>query len=102
MFPGRLDSKLGGIHDALLVQSGNFNHSAAKLSAQSLEVNIITVLADKIHHVYGDHHRNACFRKLSCQIQISLQVCAIDDVQNDIRLILDQVVSGYHLFQCIW
>ena len=53
------DGGFRGFHDALALQSGNFNHFAAQLTGQLRDVDLIAVLADHVHHVDGDDHGDA-------------------------------------------
>ena len=36
------------------------------------------------------------------KIQVTLQVGAIDDIQNGVRALPDQIVPGHDLFQGVW
>ena len=33
---------------------------------------------------------------------IALQVCSVYDIQDCIRTLCDQIISGYNFLQCIW
>ena len=94
-----LDGGLGGLHDAVTLQGGDLHDLAAQLTAQLRHVDLVAVLADHVHHVDGDDHGNAQLGELGGQVQVALQVRAIDDVQDGIGALLDQVVTGHHLLQ---
>ena len=99
--PGGGDGSLGGLHHALALQRGNLDHLAAKLTGQLGEVDLVAVLADDVHHVHGHDHRNAQLGQLRGQVQVALQVGAVDQVQDDVRTLADQVVTGDDLLQRI-
>ena len=84
-------------HAALSLEGGNFHHFTAQFFRHLFHINGIPVLFHQVHHVHCHHHRQSDFNKLGGKIEVSFQVRAIDDVQNGIRLFIDQVVSG-HLF----
>ena len=67
----------------------------AGLTADELR---FAVLSDDIHHVDRDHDRNAELCQLCRQIQVSLKVRTVDDVQDRVRTFTDQVVSCNDFF----
>ena len=90
---------LGGLHHAVALQSGDLHDLAAQLAGQLLDVDLVAVLADHVHHVHGDDHGNAQLRQLGGQVQVALQVGAVDDVQDGVGALADQVIPGHHLLQ---
>ena len=54
-----VDRSLGSGHNAVALQSGNFNDLAAQCLGQLGNVDLVAVLADDIHHVDGDDHGDA-------------------------------------------
>ena len=64
--------------------------------AQLINIDLVAVLADNVHHVDGDDHGDTQLGQLGGQVQVPLQVGAVDDVQDGIRPLLDQVVPGHH------
>ena len=96
---GGLDGGLGGLHDALALQGGDLHDLAAQLAAQLFHVDLVAVLADHVHHVDGDNNGDAQLGQLGGQVQVTLQVRAVDDVQDSVGALVDQVVTGHHLFQ---
>ena len=96
---GGLHGGLGGVHHAVALQSGDLHDLAAQLAGQLLDVDLVAVLADHVHHVHGDDHGNAQLRQLGGQIQVALQVGAVDDVQDGVGAFADQVIPGHHLLQ---
>jgi len=96
---GRSHSRLRRFHDALALQGGDLHDLAAQLAAQLLHVDLVAVLADNVHHVDGDDNGDAQLGQLGGQVQVTLQVRAVDDVQDGIGALVDQVVTSHHLLQ---
>ena len=96
---GSLHGGLGGLHDTVTLQSGDFNDADAQLPGQLRHIDLVAVLADNIHHVDGDDHRNTQLGELRGQVQVTLKVRAIDDVQDGIGTLGDEVVTGNDLLQ---
>ena len=89
------------IHDTVALESGDHDDFAAELAGEFFHADLIAVFLHDIHHVDGHNHRNTQFCQLGRQVEVSLQVRTVYDVQDRIRTLTDQVVSGYHFFQCI-
>ena len=47
-----------------------------------LDVDLVAVLLDDVHHVDGHDHRDAELGQLRGEVEVPLQVRAVDDVQN--------------------
>ena len=100
LFLGSLgNGELCGLSRVVGVQGTDLDRLAAKLLSELCRVDPVTVLADQIHHVEGDDHRNADLHELGREIQVSLDVGSVDDVQDDIGLLIDEVVSGDDLLK---
>jgi len=95
----RADSCLGCLHDTVALERGDLDDLAANLTGELLDVDLITVLADNVHHVDGDDHGDPQFGKLRGEIEVSLQVRTIDDVQNRVGTLGDEVVTGDDLLK---
>ena len=54
-----VDRSFGSGHNAVALQGGDLNDLAAQSLRQLADVDLVTVLADDIHHVDGDDHRDA-------------------------------------------
>ena len=57
-----------------------------------------TVGVHLIHHIESQHHRNIQLHKLHCKIQISLNICRIDNIDNTLWGPAQQELSGNNLF----
>ena len=95
----RVNRRFRRFHHACVLQGGDFNNLASKLSGKLFGIDLVSVFLYDIHHIDGNNHRNTEFRQLSRQIQISLQIRTVDDVEDRIRSLTDQVVSRHHFLQ---
>ena len=98
---GRGYGPLGGGHAALALQGAHLHHLAAQGLAQLLEVDLVAVLPHQIYHVDRHYHGQAQLDELGGQVQVALDVGAVHDVEDGVRLLIDQVVAGHHLLQRI-
>ena len=96
---GGCNGSFGCFLDAGALQGGNLHHLAAQLTGQFRDVDPVAALAHDINHVDGNDHRDAQLGQLSGQVQVTLQVGAVDDVQDGIRTLCDQVVTRHHFLQ---
>ena len=98
---GGLHSGFSGFHDAVPLQRGDLNDPHAQLPGQLRYIDLVTVLADYVHHVDGDDHRDTQLGKLGGEVEVALQVGAVNDVQNGVGPFSHQIVTGHHLFQSV-
>ena len=88
LFTRGIDGPLSGLHDAVALNGGDLHHLAAQGAGQLFGIQPVAVFADDIHHIHGRYHRNAQLHQLGGQVQVPLQVGAVDDVQNDVGPLL--------------
>ena len=93
------NSHLSSLHAAFALQCADLNSLAAQLCAELLQVDLITILADQVDHVDGHNHRNAQLNQLGGQVQVTFNVGTINDIQDGIRLFIDQVTTGHNFLQ---
>ena len=86
-------------HNAVALQSGDLDDLAAQLAGKLRAVDLVAVLAHTVHHVHGDDHRDAQLGQLRGEVQVALEVRAVDDVQDGVRTLGDQVITGNNFFQ---
>ena len=55
----------------------------------------------KVHHIDGHDHRQTDLHQLCRKVEVTFQIRAIDDIQDDVRLFVHQIVSGDFFFECI-
>ena len=96
---GGVNGGLGSFLDAVTLQSGDFHDFASQRLGQSINFDGVASLADYVHHVDGHDHGDAQFGQLGGQIQVALQVGAVDDVQDGVGAFTDQIIPGDHFLQ---
>ena len=97
-----VDRELGRLLDARTVQCGNLHCLTAEVLLDLVEADLVAVLLYDIHHVDRHHHRNPELLQLCGEVQVTLEVRTIHDVQDRVRLRVDKVVSRNHLLQRVW
>ena len=94
---GGLDGQLNGLVYAGILQSRDFHGGTAHAVGQTLQVDLVALLAEYIHHVDGHDHGDAQLGELGGEVEVALQVGAVDDVEDGVGALHDQVVAGHHL-----
>lgn len=84
---------------ALTFQGADLVDRASQGRRQFAQIDFISPGVDQVHHVDGQHDRNSDFDELRRQIQISFDVRAVDNVQDDIGLFLHQIPARDLFFQ---
>ena len=51
-----VDGRLRGFHDPITFERGNFDYPAAQRPGKFLNIDLVAVFLDHIHHVDGDNH----------------------------------------------
>ena len=80
--------------DALVFRGGDGNHGYAQLLLQLVYVHSVAVGAHFIHHVQRDDHGKVQLDELHGQVKVSLDVGGVHDVDDTIRLFLDEKIPG--------
>ena len=96
---GGINGSLGGSHHAGPLQRGDLHHLAAQLAGKLFYIDLIAVLLHDVHHIDGDDDRDAKLGQLGGQVQVTLQVGTINDVQDGIGALAQQIITGYYFFQ---
>ena len=97
-----MDRELGRLLDARAVQCGDLHCLTAEVLLDLVEADLVAVLLHDVHHVDRHHDRNTELLQLCGEVQVTLEVGTIHDVQDRIRLRVDEIVSRYNLLQCVW
>ena len=92
---------ISSFFDSGSFQSRDGYNFTAQLFRQFVDMYFVSVLFNNIHHIDSHDHRNTKFHDLCGQIQVTLNVGTIYDVQDRIWSFINQVISGYHFLQCI-
>ena len=97
----RCDRGLGRLVNAGALQCGDLNDLAAELTGQLLHIDLVAVLLNDIHHVDCNDDRNAQLNELCGQVEVALQIRAVDDIEDRVRALADQIVTRNDLLQRI-
>ena len=60
---------------------------------------MVAVFPDDVHHVDGHDDRNAKLGELCGEVEISLQIRAVNDVEDGVRALADQIISRHDLLE---
>jgi hypothetical protein len=82
------------IIQSLSLSGLNRNNRNPELRFETLAIYAISLLAYLIHHIDGKNGGNTSFENLECEIEISLQTCPIEDINDASRLLLYDVGTG--------
>ena len=97
----RLHRLICSFPDPVSFQRRDCCNLTSQTLGQLLYMNLIPGLPDCVHHIDRYNDRNTQLHKLRGQIQVSLQIRPVHDIQDRIRTFRDQIIPGNHLFQCI-
>lgn len=89
----RLDCRLGGVHDSVAFKGGDLNYLAAELAGELIDVYLVAVLLNDVHHVDGDNNGDAELGQLGGEIEVSFEVRTVDYVKYSVRALIDKIVS---------
>ncbi len=86
---------------ALALASDNRDHRDAHQLAELLAVDMLPLLFDIIHHIDSNHHRPPQFHQLNGEIEVALDVGAVDDIDDDIRIVVHDIIPRADLLHRI-
>ena len=92
---------LGGLLRTTSFDSGSLNNIATESGGKFFYINLVAVFLNNIHHVEGNDNRNPHFQQLGGQIQVALDIGSIHQVENNIRFLVNDIIPGDDLFQCV-
>ena len=98
----QLHRSLSSLLGPFSLQRADLDHVAAQSFPKLHQVNIVPVLANQVNHIHCHHNRIAQFQKLRCQVEVSFDVGSVDDIQNRIRMLLNQICTRYHFLRGVW
>ena len=96
------DSLVDQFVKAFPFQRRCLNDRAVKQHGKTLGVNLDSSFFKKISHVQCNNNRNTCLDQLSGQIQVTLDICCIDKVNDHIWILFEDIVTADYFFQCVW
>ena len=87
----RMPHKL--IH-ALILRRGNRHHRNPEHGLHPIDVDGTVILLHLVHHVECHHHGHIHHQQLNGQIQIALDIRGVHDIDDRLRLVLQDKISG--------
>ena len=79
--------------DALVLKGRDHHNRAAELFGELVRVDLVAVLLDQVGHVEGNDHGQAGLDNLKRQIQVTLEVGGIDNLDDNIGLAAHEVIA---------
>ena len=92
-----MDSVLHQLIHTLVLGGGDRDHRNAQHGLHGVDVDGTLIAHQFIHHVQRHHHGNAHFQQLHGQIQVSLDVGGVHDVDDGFGLVLQHEVPRHDL-----
>ena len=89
----RLLDLLEQLLDTLVLKSRDHHDRAAELLGELVRVDLVAVLLDQVGHVEGNNHGQAGLDNLKRQVQVTLEVGGIDNLDDNIGLAAHEVVA---------
>ena len=85
------------VHASAIGEDGR-NHRDTEEFAQFVVVDVIATLLGFIKHIEGADHADVHIYQLCGEIEIALQVAGVNDVDDDIRRMLDELLTHIEFF----
>jgi len=85
------------VHASAIGEDGR-NHRDTEEFAQFVVVDVIATLLGFIKHIEGADHADVHIYQLCGEIEIALQVAGVNDVDDDIRRMLDELLAHIEFF----
>ena len=98
---GGLHRHVGSLFDAVPLQSRDLHHRTAQNLRKLFGIEFVAAAANHVHHVHRHHHRKPQLHELGGEVEVPLQVGAVDDIEDGVRPLLDQIVAGHHFLQSV-
>ncbi len=99
--PRRRQCNINQFANALVSACADRHDWHANLLLKLLELHSAAVRPDLIHHIERNHHRNIQLNKLKAKIEIPLNIRCIHDVDDAVRMSVQQEIPRDDLFVCI-
>ena len=94
LLPHGLHRPVDQLLDALVFGGGDGDHRDAQQAFHLLHVDGAAVGPDLVHHVQSQHHGGLALDELQGQVQVALDVGGVHDVDDAVRLSLQQKLAG--------
>ena len=94
---------INGIHcrlqyffNAIPVISGQWHHASAQQATHHLDVQFVSALFQFIPHVQCNNHGDVHVHELGCEVQVTLQVSGINNIEYRIGMIIPDIGADIH------
>ena len=89
------------LFDAGSFQRGDLDDFTAHLLAEFVCVDLVALFSHNVHHIDGHDDRNPQLYQLCGQVKVTLQIRAVYNIQDRVRPVRDQIISGDHFLQSV-
>ena len=96
-----VDCVLDQLVDALILRRGDRHDRHAEQLLHHVDIYAAAVCGQLIHHIERNDRRDVHFEELHCQIEIALDIRDIDDVDDRMRLFLQNKITRDDLLAAV-
>ena len=90
------------LSDSFILCRRDRDNRNSQFFLQFVDADRTAVLAHLVHHIKRQNHRNIQFQKLHGQIQVALNVRRIHDIDDSLRVLLQNKLTRHQLLIRIW
>ena len=87
--------------DTLIFHRTDGNNGDTQFFGHFLHVDSTAIVTHFVHHVQRQYHGDMHFDKLQCQVQVSFNICCINDIDDTVGFFIQNKVPCYDFFRCI-
>ena len=92
-----MDGVADQLIDSFIFCGHDRNHRNSQHTLHPVDIDRPAVAAQLVHHIEGDHDRNIHFQQLHGQIQVSLNIRGIHDIDDRPRVVVKDKVPAHQL-----
>ena len=95
--PRHVQSMFHQLADTLVAGSANGDNGHAQQALEQVDVHGAAVGRHLVHHVERDNHRAIELHKLQRQVQVTLDVGGVDDIDDGVGVLIQDKLAAYDL-----
>ena len=99
--PRHVQGMIHQLADTLVAGSANGNNGHAQQALEQVDVHGAAVGGYLVHHVERDDHGAVELHELQCQVQVTLDVGGVNDVNDGVRALVEDELTAHDLFACV-
>ncbi len=99
---GHMDSVFYKLINTRISSRRNWHNRNTKHSFHLVHIDCSTVGCNLVHHIKSDNHRYIHFNELHRQIQITFDISSINNINQSLRLLVQNKISRNKFFATIW